>query len=397
MFGQIIENKVGTNFSNDKLTEFNFDKIADNFKSTKVIGLGESTHGTHEFSVIRFELFKYLIENDGFNTFFLEASVSSCFRVDDYIKGNDDDLYEIMVGLKLWPWQTIEMTSLINWMRDYNLNHPDSLLSFVGVDMRYNYRETIDELLKLNPVLATKVSAYNFDSLSMNDKKSLIDMISSEDFDYNDSVAQFRYQFLVKQLEQFYEGESRSRPKYFRDKKMAENIMFYLKIYKNSKAVYWAHNGHIKKLMTGVFRNKGRSGGHLQSKLKDKYYALGFDFKVGAFNVHHPDSNSTFKINDVGYSFGEVKFNNFSEYSLASKIEVNSFPVFLSSNEIRKILGKKYMVINYIGAKYTPRKYGRKAKLNYSRYRTHKVDEFNGIIYVLNSTPTKMIQRRVED
>lgn len=44
------------------------------FTNRKIIGVGESTHGTSEFTTMRYRLFKYLVENHEFNTFFLEAS-----------------------------------------------------------------------------------------------------------------------------------------------------------------------------------------------------------------------------------------------------------------------------------------------------------------------------------
>jgi erythromycin esterase len=45
------------------------------FKDVKVIGMGESTHGTHEFSTMRFRMFKFLVENHGFNTFFFRSGL----------------------------------------------------------------------------------------------------------------------------------------------------------------------------------------------------------------------------------------------------------------------------------------------------------------------------------
>ena len=220
------EKQIGTVISNQELTIFQFESLNYNFQDIKVIGVGESTHGTHEFSVIRIALFKHLFQKHGFNTFFLEASYSSCLRVDNYIKGNEDDLYDIMVNLKLWPWQTTEMKTLIEWMKKYNTKNLGKELSFVGIDMRYNYESTIEEIIKLNPKL--KSNNLKWDSIPLSKKRLQIDSIKALQHNISDSETNFKYQFLITQLDQFYTGELTKRPKYYRDIKMGQNIIEYL-------------------------------------------------------------------------------------------------------------------------------------------------------------------------
>ncbi len=305
------EKQIGTVISNQELTKFQFDSLNFSFQDIKVIGVGESTHGTHEFSVIRIAIFKHLVQKHDFNTLFLEASYSSCLRVDNYIKGNEDDLYDIIVNLKLWPWQTSEMMTLIEWMREYNTMNLDTELSFVGIDMRYNYQSTIEELTKLNPNL--KNTVLNWDSIGLSQKRLQIDSIKTFQQTNSDSETNFKLQFLITQLDQFYDGELTKRPKYFRDMKMGQNIINYLDFYPNAKGMFWAHNGHIKKEWKGFLIKEGRAGGYLNSKLKNKYLAIGQDFKIGSFNVFRPDPISKIKINDIGYSFGTISFNDFSK------------------------------------------------------------------------------------
>ncbi|PLX04397.1 MAG: hypothetical protein C0594_09265, partial [Marinilabiliales bacterium] len=61
-------------------------KFLDNVLNNKaIIGVGESTHGTSEFTIMRHRLFRYLVENFGFNTFFLEADYSGCRNINRYI------------------------------------------------------------------------------------------------------------------------------------------------------------------------------------------------------------------------------------------------------------------------------------------------------------------------
>jgi erythromycin esterase len=45
-------------------------RLAHHFENVRIVGLGESTHGTHEFSTMRHRVFQYLVEYHGFDTFF---------------------------------------------------------------------------------------------------------------------------------------------------------------------------------------------------------------------------------------------------------------------------------------------------------------------------------------
>ena len=67
------------------------------FKAKRVIGLGEATHGTSEFTQIRLDLFKYLVENHDYTIFFLEADYSACSRINRYIHGAEDNGKEALL------------------------------------------------------------------------------------------------------------------------------------------------------------------------------------------------------------------------------------------------------------------------------------------------------------
>ena len=60
-------NSIEPNSSNDNDLK-SLDSIIGN---RKIIGMGESTHGTSEFTTMRHRFFKYLVENHGYNSFFL--------------------------------------------------------------------------------------------------------------------------------------------------------------------------------------------------------------------------------------------------------------------------------------------------------------------------------------
>ncbi len=93
------------------------------FHQKRIIGLGEATHGTSEFTTVRHKLFQYLVEKKGFNTFVLEADYSGCQRINRYINGQTDDPKAALSEVQYWVWHTEEMLNLIEWMRLYNQSH----------------------------------------------------------------------------------------------------------------------------------------------------------------------------------------------------------------------------------------------------------------------------------
>ncbi|WP_406153891.1 erythromycin esterase family protein [Streptomyces sp. NBC_01023] len=102
----------------------------------KVVGLGEATHGSHEFFALKDRVFRYLVEQKGFTTFGLEMSWSAGLRIDDYLQHGKGDarqvVHETMAGS---PWDREEFVTLVQWMRDHNRRHPDRPVHFLGDDI----------------------------------------------------------------------------------------------------------------------------------------------------------------------------------------------------------------------------------------------------------------------
>ncbi|MGW4468695.1 erythromycin esterase family protein [Nonomuraea sp. NPDC004354] len=102
----------------------------------KVVGLGEATHGSHEFFAMKERVFRYLVEEKGFTTFALELGWSSGLQIDDYLQTGKGDAREIATAaLANSPWDREEFVSLIEWMRDHNRRHPGRTVHFIGNDI----------------------------------------------------------------------------------------------------------------------------------------------------------------------------------------------------------------------------------------------------------------------
>src|SRR5687768_18590187 len=70
----------------------------------RILGLGEPTHGEGSLHAVRNELFRQLVEQEGYRTFALESDCLMGLLVDDYISGPEgtagasaeDDLDDVM-------------------------------------------------------------------------------------------------------------------------------------------------------------------------------------------------------------------------------------------------------------------------------------------------------------
>ncbi|GAA2859553.1 erythromycin esterase family protein [Nonomuraea rubra] len=98
-----------------------------------VVGLGESTHGTHEEAVIKFGLLRYLVEELGFRSIAWEEDWTTSVRVNRYVLTGDGDLGALM-GELTTTWRTREVRDVLAWLRSYNADHPGRKVKFVGVE-----------------------------------------------------------------------------------------------------------------------------------------------------------------------------------------------------------------------------------------------------------------------
>lgn len=298
----IILSESGSNIEIGKLTQL--DSI---FRTTRLIGLGESTHGTSEFTIIRKDIFEYLVEKHDYNTFFLEADYNACTRINRYVHGANDTAVETLFEVKLWPWLTSEMLEIIEWMRNYNSEH-NNYLSFVGCDMQLN----VDDKLEL-PRIFSKEKKFEvllslLPDMNFHNKDSTILQKKYEDWKAFSThfYANFPEEepLMINTVTQWFEEELRPKDNSsFRDSCMAINIIDYLKRNTSSKGIYFAHNGHVGNISYPI-KNKILSritaGAYLKEQLKDEYYPIAIDFNQGSFNaINYVDSAFVMEYFDI--------------------------------------------------------------------------------------------------
>lgn len=106
-------------------------------EGVQLIGLGEATHGTHEFFTLKHRLLEFLVTEMNVTTFLIEASYPASLAVNDYVLHGKGDPGDALSGLGFWIWDTQEIADMITWLRDYNQGVPEDIkVSFLGFDFQ---------------------------------------------------------------------------------------------------------------------------------------------------------------------------------------------------------------------------------------------------------------------
>ena len=293
--------------------------LKNTLKGVRVIGVGETTHGTHEFFRFRHRLLVFLIRHMGFRTLALETGYASAGALDAFVQGDAVDVSKALAEQGLWTWDTKEMRGILDWLRTYNSSvAARDRVRIVGFDIHYNEpgkRAILEYLKRVAPkrVAATqtlfipkaeKLLETAFFTKEERERKDVIAKLAELRAGYNEllgfltinelpftrttSAAEysrvFGYARVLAQL-----GDASDRPLNeadgpTRDYYMAENIKRAVDAAPpKTGIVVWSHNGHISK---GKENNTDPlMGFHLRRFFGDAYYALGFSFNQGSFQA----------------------------------------------------------------------------------------------------------------
>ncbi|OBH00402.1 MULTISPECIES: erythromycin esterase family protein [unclassified Mycobacterium] len=132
----------------------------------RVVLIGESSHGTHEFYEARAAITKWLIEEKGFGAVAAEADWPDAYRVNRYVRGLGDDKSadEALSGFErfpAWMWRNTVVGDFVDWLRAHNRLHESDgrQAGFYGLDL-YSLHRSIGEVIayldKIDPKAAVR-------------------------------------------------------------------------------------------------------------------------------------------------------------------------------------------------------------------------------------------------
>jgi erythromycin esterase-like protein len=118
------------------------DALVDRIGDSRLVLLGEASHGTAEYYTWRARISRRLIEEKGFSFIAVEGDWPDCYRVNRYVKGRPDagdDAREVLHAFARWPtwmWANEEIVELARWLRGYNDRRAEERKAgFYGLDV----------------------------------------------------------------------------------------------------------------------------------------------------------------------------------------------------------------------------------------------------------------------
>lgn len=132
-----------------EVAEAPLEALLDRIGDSRVVLLGEATHGTSEFYRMRARITRALVERKGFSIVAAEADWPDAARVDHYVRDRDVPLqeWEAFARFPTWMWRNQEFHDFVEWLRAHNADLPhERRVRFAGLDL-YSLYTSISEVL----------------------------------------------------------------------------------------------------------------------------------------------------------------------------------------------------------------------------------------------------------
>ncbi|WP_091291974.1 erythromycin esterase family protein [Amycolatopsis xylanica] len=272
----------------------------------KVVGLGEATHGSHEFFAMKERVFRYLVEHQGFTTFALEMSWSAGLKIDEYLQTGVGDVREVAAkNLAGSPWDREEFVSLLTWMRAYNRDHPGRTVHFMGDDVGapamddeffervtgYVGREHPEKLPRLTELYTglRPLDAFAYVRKPVAERRKLADQARQA----LDLISGMKDPWVVQNARSIAQtaefltidpDDKASLPEFMRlrDRVMAQNVEWWQRQV-GGKILVSAHNNHVAYLSSDYPLHPETQGSFLRGAFGKDYLPIGFTFDRGSF------------------------------------------------------------------------------------------------------------------
>jgi len=300
----------------------NLDGLLNRIGDSRLVLLGEATHGTAEFYDMRARITRELIEKKGFNIIAVEADWPDAVTIDQYIQ-RQEHRPDKKSGYKIkpfsdfprWMWANHSVLAFTRWLKNYNqsFNSDEETVRFYGLDF-YNMFGSIEAVLnylqEFDPE-AAEAARWSYGCLKpWVDDPALYsrDMQSGRYRGSGQEVTavlqelrnkrdQYIHRGKESDKQQFFSAEQNARlvrngERYYRtmynsdsnswnqrDQNMFETLQEILhKHGQTSKAVVWAHNSHIGDASATEVSTHGEIniGQLVRKTFGDSAYLIGF-------------------------------------------------------------------------------------------------------------------------
>lgn len=242
------------------------------------MGIGEASHGTHEFYEWRAELSRRLVQECDYGWIAVEGDWPDCWRLDRWVRGLESpqlDARAVLQTFERWPtwmWANTDTADFLDWLREFNRTRtPGHRVGFYGLDVYslWDSLHRVMEWLAANAPEALPAAdrawrcfapfdedpqryAWGTRLIPESCERDVVDLLvqvrqvagsrHAADFDARQNAA------VVAGAEKYYRAMVRSDRTSWnvRDLHMADTVDRIAKHHgSGSKGIVWAHNTHI--------------------------------------------------------------------------------------------------------------------------------------------------------
>ncbi len=261
--------------------EDQLEKLFEQIGNSRIVLLGEASHGTHEYYTWRARISKELIRNKGFNMICVEGDWPDCYRINRYIRSYTEDDVSALQVLKefhrwpTWMWANWEIAALMDWLKNHNKGKDfRGQAGFYGLDVYslWESLEAIFDYLEKNDPAALPVAERAIQCFEPYDREGqdyataarltpescepavlrlLMELRERVPMYNSDPEAPFNTEqnaHTAVNAERYYRSMIKGGPESWniRDTHMTDTLERLLDFYgSDSKAIVWEHNTHI--------------------------------------------------------------------------------------------------------------------------------------------------------
>lgn len=350
---------------------------------SSVVALGENSHGASEIYRMKERMIRYLATHQGFDQVAFETGMAEASLLDDYIRVGKGTAKAAIFGLGMWIWDTQEVLSLVEWMRQQNIHGEP--IAFRGIDMQSadkagellytmlngdaaaqhlleKIRQRLGRVRTWNSVGSARIDPQLAREIRQ-DLDRLENHMEATAPDAQTRTIEKQYVALIRQ----YLGMGLLC---WRDRCMAENLLWIRQQNPESRIVLWAHNGHVS-------RSANMMGDLLDKELGKDYVSFGFTFHEGRYTGIAPDEQQQWQHD------AQTAYPGTLEHLLHQLDE----PIFLL--DLRRMREERAPALEWINQ--TRFRHVGSVKVEEEFKDWNAADQFDYLIYIDRVTPSHLL------
>jgi len=309
----------------DDIEGVNLDALLERIADSKVVLIGEASHGTSEFYRMRARITKELIKRKGFTCVAVEADWPDAARIDEYARDKRPHRkydWSPFARFPVWMWRNRDVADFIEWLRVHNagVSDPAARVGFHGLDLYSMFMSMGAVLAYLDEVdpEAAKVARSRYGALTPWQRDPAAYGLAVLRGKYKSSesavvamlrdMLEKRFQYAAGDGDRFFDAAQNARvvanaERYYRsmyygsaeswnlrDSHMFDTLRSLLAFYgEDAKAVVWEHNSHVGDASATEMSARGEHnvGQLCREHFGKSAYIIGFGTDRGTVSAAH--------------------------------------------------------------------------------------------------------------